>query len=58
MAGVLSCLPVAYKNIAVANRMKSLREKLTKLRNEIGSFNFIKGSSTTTELPYDERETT
>ena len=45
MPGVLSCLPVAYKKIAVANRMKTLREKLSKVRNEIDSFNFRKGSS-------------
>jgi hypothetical protein len=57
--GVLPCLPVAYKKIVVANRMKKLREKLTKIRNGIESFNFIKGcSSTTKEQPYDERETT
>ncbi|CAD6255978.1 unnamed protein product [Miscanthus lutarioriparius] len=58
MPGLLSCLPVAYKKIAMANRMKSLREKLTKIRNEIDNFNFIRGSSTTKEQPYDERETT
>jgi len=46
---VLSCLPVAYKKIAVANRMKTLREKLSKVRNEIDSFNFRKGSSINNE---------
>jgi len=49
MPGVLSCLPVAYKKIAVANRMKTLREKLSKVRNEIDSFNFRKGSSINNE---------
>jgi hypothetical protein len=58
MPGVLSCFPVAYKKITMANRMKSLREKLMKIRNGIDSFNFIKGSSTATEQPYDEHETT
>jgi len=49
LPGVLSCLPVAYKKIAVANRMKTLREKLSKVRNEIDSFNFRKGSSINNE---------
>jgi len=49
MPGVLSCLPVAYNKIAVANRMKTLREKLSKVRNEIDSFNFRKGSSINNE---------
>ncbi|CAD6255401.1 unnamed protein product [Miscanthus lutarioriparius] len=58
MPAVLSCLPVAYKKIAIANRMKSLREKLRKIKSEIDSFSFKKGSGTTNEQAYDERETT
>jgi len=58
MPGVLSCLPVAYKKIAMANRMKSLREKLRKIEKQIAIFDFKKGSNTNNEQPYDERETT
>jgi len=58
MQRVLLCLPVAYKNTVVAKRMKSLREKLRKIRNEIDIFNFIKDNSATKEQPYDGRETT
>jgi hypothetical protein len=49
MAGILSRVPMAYKKIGVANRMKTLREKLSKVRNEIDSFNFRKGNSINNE---------
>ena len=58
MPGVPSCLPVEYKKLAVANRMKGLREKVRKIEKEIAIFNFKKGSSTNNEQPYDEHETT
>jgi CO dehydrogenase nickel-insertion accessory protein CooC1 len=48
---------MSYKKIAMANRMKSLREKLRKIAKEVAVFNFKKGSSTNNEQPYDERET-
>ncbi|CAD6255967.1 unnamed protein product [Miscanthus lutarioriparius] len=42
----------------MANRMKSLREKLRKIEKQIAIFDFKKGSNTNNEQPYDERETT
>jgi hypothetical protein len=58
--GVLSCLPVAYKKIAVANRMKSLREKLNKISREFEKFKFIITQDTVPTIVqcYDKRETT
>ncbi|XP_021317837.1 putative disease resistance protein RGA1 [Sorghum bicolor] len=58
MPVILSYLPAAYNKIAMANTMKTLRERLREIRNEIDSFNFIRGKSTTKDEPYDERETT
>jgi ssDNA-specific exonuclease RecJ len=57
---VLSCLPVAYKKIAVANRMKSLREKLNKISREFEKFKFIITQDTVPTIVqcYDKRETT
>ncbi|WVZ50142.1 hypothetical protein U9M48_001428, partial [Paspalum notatum var. saurae] len=55
-----SCLPMAYKRIVVANRMKTVREDLGKIHKQFESFNFSRqGTTTTTEqrCPYDERET-
>ena len=55
---VLSCLPVARKKIAVANRMKNMREELRKINDEFHSFNFtLGGTSTSVEQHYDIRET-
>ena len=58
--GVLSCLPIAYKKIVVANRMKSLRKKLSKIIKQFTEFNFIRTQDTSPPilLCYDERETT
>ncbi|CAL4990931.1 unnamed protein product [Urochloa decumbens] len=56
--GVLSCLPIACKKIAVANRMKSMREELSKINKEFRDFNFSQGgTSTSIEQHYDVRET-
>nr|TKW02628.1 hypothetical protein SEVIR_8G252500v2 [Setaria viridis] len=56
--GVLSCLPVARKKIAVANRMKSMRQELMKINKDFRDFNFTQGcTSTSVELHYDVRET-
>ncbi|WVZ50174.1 hypothetical protein U9M48_001454 [Paspalum notatum var. saurae] len=58
MPRFLSCLPTGYKRIAVANRMKTARENLSKINKEFQSFNFRQGTTTTIEQCYDERETT
>jgi hypothetical protein len=57
--GVLSCLPIAYKKIALANRMKSVREKLTKIHKDFENFKFIITQDTSTAVVqhYDKRET-
>ncbi|WVZ50134.1 hypothetical protein U9M48_001420 [Paspalum notatum var. saurae] len=58
---VLSCLPVAYKKIVVANRMKSMRGKLSKINKEFQDFGFTKTQGTRTTAiaqNHDERETT
>ncbi|CAD6253009.1 unnamed protein product [Miscanthus lutarioriparius] len=57
--GVLSCIPTAYKKIAIANRMKSLRKELMKIKMEFGNFESIstQGTSTNVQLP-DKRVTT
>ncbi|XP_034568662.1 uncharacterized protein [Setaria viridis] len=57
--GVLSCLPVAYKKIVVANRMKSMREELRKINKEFRDFKFSEGGTCTSiEQHDDDRETT
>ncbi|CAL5046357.1 unnamed protein product [Urochloa decumbens] len=56
---VLSYLPIARKKIAVANRMKSMREELRKTNKEFRDFNFTQGCSSTTSVEQhdDVRET-
>jgi len=55
---VLSCLPIARKKIAMANRMKNMREELRKINIKFHSFNFTQGGSTpSVEQHYDIRET-
>jgi len=54
---VLSCLPVARKKIAVANRMKSMREELRKINKQFRDFNFSQGSASTSVVQQDDRET-
>ncbi|KAF8665845.1 hypothetical protein HU200_053924 [Digitaria exilis] len=55
--GILSCLPVAHKRIAVANRMKSITEDLRKINKDFQDFNFSVGGSGTSEQHNDVRET-
>ncbi|KAF8644890.1 hypothetical protein HU200_066286 [Digitaria exilis] len=55
--GILSCLPVAHKRIALANRMKSIREDLRKINKDFQDFNFSVGRSGTSEQHNDVRET-
>jgi pantothenate kinase len=57
--GVLSCLPVTFKKISVANRMKSLREELRKINKEFQDFSFLVGGTTSTSVEQrdDTRET-
>ncbi|CAO2145154.1 unnamed protein product [Urochloa humidicola] len=56
--GVLSSLSVARKKIAVANRMKRMKEELRKINRDFHDFNFS-GSSTSTSVEQhdDVRET-
>ena len=55
---VLSCLPVTCKKIAVANRMKSMREELRKINKEFRDFNFLQGTTSTwVDKQDDVRET-
>ena len=55
---VLSCLPVTCKKIAVANRMKSMREELRKINKEFQNFNFLHGATSTCVAKQDDvRET-
>ena len=55
---VLSCLPVTCKKIAVANRMKSMREELRKINKEFQDFNFLHGATSTCVAKQDDvRET-
>ncbi|WVZ50160.1 hypothetical protein U9M48_001442 [Paspalum notatum var. saurae] len=58
MPRFLSCLPMGYKRIVVANRMKTARENISKINKEFQSFNFRQGTTTTIEQCYDKRETT
>ncbi|WVZ50162.1 hypothetical protein U9M48_001443 [Paspalum notatum var. saurae] len=58
MPRFLSCLPMGYKRIVVANRMKTARENLSKINKDFLSFNFIQGTTTTIVQCYDKRETT
>ncbi|WVZ50136.1 hypothetical protein U9M48_001422 [Paspalum notatum var. saurae] len=58
MLQLLSCLPMGYKRIVVANRMKTARENLSKINKDFQSFNFRQGTTTTIEKCYDKRETT
>uniref|UniRef100_K3ZGY6 AAA+ ATPase domain-containing protein n=1 Tax=Setaria italica TaxID=4555 RepID=K3ZGY6_SETIT len=56
--GVLSCLPVAHKKIVVANRMKSMREELSKINKDFRDFKFSEGGTCTSlEQHDDDRET-
>ncbi|KAJ1276569.1 hypothetical protein BS78_05G224200 [Paspalum vaginatum] len=58
MPRFLSCLPMGYKRIVVANRMKIARENLSKINKDFQSFNFRQDTTTTIEKCYDKRETT
>ncbi|WVZ50149.1 hypothetical protein U9M48_001435 [Paspalum notatum var. saurae] len=58
MPRFLSCLPLAYKRIVVANRMKTSRENLSKINKEFQSFNFRQSTTMTIEECYNKRETT
>ncbi|KAJ1276567.1 hypothetical protein BS78_05G224000 [Paspalum vaginatum] len=58
MPRFLSCLPMGYKRIVMANRMKTARENLSKINMDFPSFNFKQGTTTTIEQCYDKRETT
>ncbi|CAO2145156.1 unnamed protein product [Urochloa humidicola] len=56
--GVLSCIPVTRNKIAVANRMKSMREELRKITKDFRDFNFLVGSINTSVEQHDDiRET-
>ncbi|KAJ1255597.1 hypothetical protein BS78_K184500 [Paspalum vaginatum] len=58
MPRFLSCLPMGYKRIVMANRMKTARENLRKINKNFQSFNFRQGTTTTIEQCYDKHETT
>jgi DNA-binding XRE family transcriptional regulator len=55
--GVISCLPIAPKKIAMANRMKSMRKELSKIKEDIQNFNFTQGWTSPFEQHDDDRET-
>jgi DNA-binding XRE family transcriptional regulator len=58
MTGVLSCLPITCKKISVANQMKSMRNELRKIKEDMQQFNFLQGStSSSVEKNNDVRET-
>ncbi|CAN6221583.1 unnamed protein product [Urochloa humidicola] len=55
---LLSCLPIARKKIAMANRMKNMKDELRKINREFREFNFLQaGSSPAVEQRDDVRET-
>ncbi|TVU40231.1 hypothetical protein EJB05_13684, partial [Eragrostis curvula] len=59
MPGIFSCLTAARKRMVLANKMKSMREKLRKINEQGQKFNFT--LSTDAHLDqhrYDEHETT
>ncbi|CAL5017795.1 unnamed protein product [Urochloa decumbens] len=55
-----SCLPIAYKKIVVAHRMKNMRDKLRKIKEDFANFNFSSTEvpNTTIVQHYDKHETT
>ncbi|CAN6373678.1 unnamed protein product [Urochloa humidicola] len=56
--GVLSCIPIARKKIAVANRMKNIRQELSRINKEFRDFNFIEdGTKISLDQHTDVRET-